>query len=116
MSVQIKKGVVQLMKNGKIVGTGTVCHGRQTVHGYSLINGWATVEVKELFQEMVPCWDDFPTLSGEIEIGSFTAWPCDQLGGLASTGNACNCQQRTYLIKEVSYPNVSNCLEFFCTY
>lgn len=80
--------LVQLLKADKIIGTGTICRTRETVHGYNLIPGWACVEIRELFQPTIPCWDDFPTFSGEIEVGSFSAWPCDQLVAFEDKGNS----------------------------
>ncbi len=75
------------MKDGEIVGTGKISPNMDTVHGYSLIAGWVSVEIKELFQEAVPCWADFPTLSEEVEVGSFSAWPSNQLVALGVPGN-----------------------------
>jgi hypothetical protein len=57
------------------------------VHGYDLTNGWVSVQVVELYQPMVSCWIDFPTLSEEIEIGSFSAWPVDHLIAQNNSGN-----------------------------
>ena len=73
--------LVQLMKDGQIVGNGVTCPNMEKVHGHDLVEGWISVEIKELFCKELPCWVDYPTLSEEIEIGSYSAWPIDQLIG-----------------------------------
>jgi hypothetical protein len=71
--------IVNLKKDGKIIGTGMVMPDAKTVHGYQLTKGWACVAIKHLKISHVPCWEEYPTHSDEIEVGSFSAWPADQL-------------------------------------
>ena len=73
--------LVQLMRDGQVVGNGVTCPNMVKVHGHDLVEGWISVEIKELFCKELACWVDYPTLSEEIEIGSYSAWPIDQLIG-----------------------------------
>lgn len=69
-----------------IVGSGKIIPNANLVHGYQLMEGWVSVEVTKLHKRNVACWDDYPTLSEEIEEGSFSAWPLDQLVSLENSG------------------------------
>lgn len=60
--------------------------GITKMHGYDLINEWVAVEIKALFEPDVACWDEYPTLSNEIEEGSFSAWPCNELTACGISG------------------------------
>ena len=71
--------IVTLTRDGEVIGTGKVMLDHKTAHGYHLTKGWICVEIKQLQQSYVPCWEQFPTLSDEIEVGSFSAWPIDEL-------------------------------------
>lgn len=56
-----------------------VMHKIKRVHGYDINEGWVCVSIKTLDESNVPCWEDYPTHSEEVEEGSFCAWPVDQL-------------------------------------
>ncbi|XP_028417721.1 uncharacterized protein LOC114542174 isoform X2 [Dendronephthya gigantea] len=73
------KDEVQLRKDGKVVGRGIVMPNKTIVHGYKITDGWVYVEIRKLHCENVKCWDDYPTVSGEVEEGSFCAWPINKL-------------------------------------
>ena len=49
------------------------------VHGYELTTGWKAVHIISLFGKKMKCWEKYPTHSNEIEEGSFSAWPEDQI-------------------------------------
>ena len=75
---------VQLKRDGKVIGFGKVVSHAKTVHGFQLTEGWVSVEVMQLHRSFVPCWKEYPTLSDEIEVGSYSAWPIDELEMLSS--------------------------------
>ena len=57
-----------------------VCRGVLTaqsqVHGRALNTDWVAVMVQEVVSKgKVQPWPEFPTHSGEVEEGSFVAWP-----------------------------------------
>ena len=63
----------------------------KTAHGFRLTEGWICVEIKELFKQYVPCWQEYPTHSDEVEVGSFSAWPTDELTARGSPGITMSC-------------------------
>ena len=58
---------------GDTVGRGRVT-AQQSVHGRELTVGWIPLMVLDIQPDIRP-WDEFPTQSGEVEKGSFIAWP-----------------------------------------
>jgi hypothetical protein len=60
----------------------------ETAHGFHLTKGWICVEIKQLHKSYVPCWEEYPTHSDEIEVGSFSAWPTEQLITPGCSGTA----------------------------
>lgn len=59
-----------------------VCRGQQTsqsqVHGRPIKDGWVPVMVTDIISKnKVEPWQEYPTHSGEVEAGSFVAWPTD---------------------------------------
>ena len=54
-----------------MIGCGKVMPDAATVHGYQLTDGWVSVMIMELHCKNVECWEDYPTMSGEVEVGSF---------------------------------------------
>lgn len=46
------------------------------VHGRALKTGWAAVMIQDILSKgKVEPWQEYPTHSGEVEEGSFVAWP-----------------------------------------
>lgn len=73
--------LVHLLRGKKIVGVGETMEELDIVHGYRIKKGWKVVCVVKLFRKNLVCWDEFPTHSGEIEEGSFSAWPEEDMKG-----------------------------------
>lgn len=68
-----------------IVGIGEITPSATIVHGYYLTDGWVSVAVKALYDEL-ECWDEYPTLSEEIQVGSYSAWPLNQMTRMDVSG------------------------------
>jgi len=62
-------------KGKEAVVEGVKIEGITTVHGRALKPGWGAFLVKRLCKPSVKSWKDFLTHSGEVEEGSFIAWP-----------------------------------------
>lgn len=69
-----------------------------SVHGYSLVNGWVAVMVTKLKASNIPCWADYPTLSEVVEQGSFTAWPINEII-YKNMGKSLQCKFNPSLLK-----------------
>ena len=67
--------LVYLMRDSIKVGTGRIMPDLNHVHNYQIKNGWVVVCVNSLKKQDLPFWKEFPTGSGVIEEGSFSAWP-----------------------------------------
>ena len=75
---------MELLCDNELVGTGRLMPNLQQVHGRKLKSGWVAVEVTDLNDENVESWSEFPTHSGFLEKGSFSAWPKD---GIRAAGD-----------------------------
>ena len=51
----------------------------ESVHTYELVEGWVAASVLNLCKKDFPCWHEYPTHSGTIEVGSFGAWPVTEI-------------------------------------
>jgi len=60
--------------NGKLVATGQKVP-QTTVHGRKLTSEWAAFQVTMVVDTNAKPWDAYPTHSGQVEQGSFVAWP-----------------------------------------
>ena len=67
--------LVYLMRDTIKVGTGRIMPNLKCAHNYQIKNGWVVVCINSLKKQDLPCWKEFPTGSGVIEEGSFSAWP-----------------------------------------
>ena len=67
---------VELFDNSnKLVCRGVVT-AQAMVHGRALKTGWAAVMIQDILSKgKVEPWQEYPTHSGEVEEGSFVAWP-----------------------------------------
>lgn len=67
---------VELFNNSnKLVCRGVVT-AQAMVHGRALKTGWAAVMIQDILSKgKVEPWQEYPTHSGEVEEGSFVAWP-----------------------------------------
>ena len=65
-----------LDKQMKLDCRGLVQPNQTQVHGHTLSSGWVAVMVQDVLskRKAVP-WQEYPTHSGEVEEGSFVAWP-----------------------------------------
>ena len=67
--------VERLDKRKRLVCRGVLTAQTQ-VHGRALNTDWVAVMVQEVVSKgKVEPWPEFPTPSGEVEEGSFVAWP-----------------------------------------
>ena len=62
-----------LDQESSAVGQATVA-SQEKVHGRGIVQGWVSIIVTEILPSIRP-WPDYPTHSGEVESGSFVAWP-----------------------------------------
>jgi hypothetical protein len=72
---------VQLLREKELVGLGKVMEEMKVVHGRELKEGWIAICTEKIFKNNLSCWKEFPTHSGEIEEGSFSAWPKEEIRG-----------------------------------
>ena len=67
---------VELLDNSNKLVCRGVLTAQAIVHGRTLKTGWAAVMVKDILSKRnVEPWQEYPTHSGEVEEGSFVAWP-----------------------------------------
>lgn len=71
--------IVRLLRDNETIGLGLVMPDIKNVHGYQITTGWKAVNITTLFVKNLECWNEYPTGSGIIEEGSFSAWPDDRL-------------------------------------
>ena len=67
---------VELLDKSKRLVCRGVLTAQTEVHGRALNTDWVAVMVQEVVSKgKVEPWPEFPTHSGEVEEGSFVAWP-----------------------------------------
>ena len=71
--------LVFLQRNNGIVGVGTIMPQFKVVHNHKLTDKWMAVCIHALFAKNLECWNEYPTHSNEIEAGSFSTWPVNQI-------------------------------------
>lgn len=70
---------VKLMNRSTLVCRGVTTQQKH-VHGRGLNPGWVAVRIQDVIsKEKVEPWREYPAHSGEVEAGSFIAWPTEYI-------------------------------------
>jgi len=95
-----------LDSNMKLACRGSITNQAQ-VHGHELQPGWVAVMVKEIVSKSkVEPWQQYPTHSGEVEAGSFVAWPTEHIRPQATPSqNAKANLSEPDVLKDSLHPN-----------
>ena len=71
------------------------------VHGRDIAQGWLPLMVTEILPSIRP-WPEYPTHSGEVEKGSFVAWPEKYL---CRRGEKRNFSREVEVLKDPLHPD-----------